>query len=297
MSDLRQNVVSGTQPTGHAQISAEGHFPFEISDEQLPGSQPEGLGFSQSSEGLQNPLTTDLESRQSELSEYVSGNNQRPKLAKRQRPQDRGQETNTASGGTVTDDPAGEDPEAITPPTSLSGISPGLDLLSHSQEQQGNATTTRAAPNMSRAKRLTSLGTAVEGGRQPPGNHNMQVLRKENEGKGRGQPEIPSSNIQVTEGRGNAMATSDMGRAKRLIALSTTVEGGRQPSGKHDMQVLQKENEGNGRGQPEIPPNNIHVTVGRGSVAMQGHSQSSTEMVSPTTLGGLRFGPARTKDK
>ena len=71
MSDLRQNIVSGTQPTGHAQISAEGHFPFEISDEQLPESQPEGLGFSQSSEGLQNPLTTDLESRQSELSEYV----------------------------------------------------------------------------------------------------------------------------------------------------------------------------------------------------------------------------------
>ena len=93
------------------------------------------------------------------------------------------EETNTASGGTVTDDPAGEDPEAIIPPTSLSGISPGLALLSHSQEQQGNATTTRAAPDMGRAKRLTSLGTAVEGGRQPPGKHNMQVLRKENEGK------------------------------------------------------------------------------------------------------------------
>ena len=119
----------------------------------------------------------------------------------------------TASGGTVTDDPAGEDPEAITPPTSLSGISPGLDLLSHSQEQQGNATATRTAPNMSRAKRLTALGTAVEGGRRPPGKHNMQVLQKENEGKGRGQPEIPPSNIQVTEGRGNAMATSNMGRA------------------------------------------------------------------------------------
>ena len=86
MSDLRQNVVSGTQPTGHAQISAEGHIPFEISDEQLPESQPEGLGFSQSPEGLQNPLTTDLESRQSELSEYVSGNNQRLELAERQRP-------------------------------------------------------------------------------------------------------------------------------------------------------------------------------------------------------------------
>ena len=229
MSDLRQNIVSGTQPTGHAQISAEGHFPFEISDEQLHGSQPEGLGFSQSSEGLQNPLTTDLESRQSELSEYVSGNNQRPELAKRQRPQDRGQEMHTASGGTVTDDPAGEDPEAITPPTSLSGISPGLDLLSHSQEQQGNATTTRTAPNMGRAKRLTALGTAVEGGRQPPGKHNMQVLQKENEGKGRGQPEIPPSNIQVTVGRGNAMAASNMGRAKRLTALGTTVEGGRHP--------------------------------------------------------------------
>ena len=177
MSDLRQNIVSGTQPTGHAQISAEGHFPFEISIEILPESQPEGL---------QNPLTTDLESRQSELSEYVSGNNQRPELAKRQRPQDRGQEMHTASGGTVTDDPAGEDPEAITQPTSLSGISPGLDLLSHSQEQQGNATPTRAAPNMGRAKRLTALGTAVEGGRQPPGKHDMQALQKGNEGKGRG---------------------------------------------------------------------------------------------------------------
>ena len=183
MSDLRQNIVSGTQPTGHAQISAEGHFPFEISDEQLPESQPEGLGFSQSSEGLQNPLTTDLESRQSELSEYVSGNNQRPELAKEQRPQDRGQETNTASGGTVTDDPAGEDPEAITPPTSLSGISPGLDLLSHSQEQQGNATPTRAAPNMGRAKRLTSLGTAVEGGRQPPGRHTKRYYGRKTKGK------------------------------------------------------------------------------------------------------------------
>ena len=85
MSGLRQNIVSGTQPTGHAQISAEGHLPFEISDEQLPESQPEGLGFSQSSEGLRN-LTTDLESRQSELSGYVSGNNQRPELAKGQRP-------------------------------------------------------------------------------------------------------------------------------------------------------------------------------------------------------------------
>ena len=231
--------------------------------------------------------TTDLESRQSELSEYVSGNNQRPELAKGQRPQDRGQETNTASGGTVTDDPAGEDPEAITPPTSLSGISPGLDLLSHSQEQQGNATPTRAAPNMGRAKRLTALGTAVEGGRQPPGKHDMQVLQKGNEGKGRGQPEIPPSNIQVTEGRGNAMATSDMGRAKRLTALGTTVEGGRQPSGKHDMQVLQKGNEEKGRGQPEIPLSNIRVTVGRGSAAMQGHSQSSTEMASLTTLGSL----------
>ena len=166
MSGLRQNIVSGTQPTGHAQISAEGHFPFEISDEQLPESQPEGLGFSQSSEGLQNPLTTDLESRQSELSEYVSGNNQRPELAKRQRPQDRGQETNTASGGTVTDD--------------LQVLS---HSLSHSQEQQGNAIPTRAAPNMGRAKRLTGLGTAVEGGRQPPGKHDMQVLQKENEGK------------------------------------------------------------------------------------------------------------------
>ena len=208
MSDLRQNIVSGTQPTGHAQISAEGHFPFEISDEQLPESQPEGLGFSQSSEGLQNPLTTDLESRQSELSEYVSGNNQRPELAERQRPQVRGQEMHTASDGTVTDDPAGEDPEAITPPTSLSGINPGLDLLSHSQEQQGNAIPTRAATNMGRAKRLTALGTAVEGGRQPPGKHGVQVLQKGNEG--------------------------------------------------------------------------------RGSAAMQGHSQSSTEMVSLTTLGSLR---------
>ena len=146
----------------------------------------------------------------------------------RGRPQECGQEMHTASDGTVTDDPAGEDPEAITPPTSLSGISPGLDLLSHLQEQQGNATPTRAAPNMSRAKRLTSLGTAVEGGRQPPGRHNMQVLRKENEGKGRGQPEIPPSNIQVTEGRGNAMATSDMGRAKRLTALGTTAAALRQ---------------------------------------------------------------------
>ena len=145
----------------------------------------------------------------------------------------------------------------------------------------------RAAPNMSRAKRLTSLGTAVEGGRQPPGNHNMQVLRKENEGKGRGQPEISPSNIQATEGRGNAMATSDMGRAKRLIALGTTVEGGRQPSGKHEMQALQKGNEEKGRGQPEIPLSYIRVTVGRDSAAMQGHSQSSTEMASLTTLGSL----------
>ena len=240
MSGLRQNIVSGTQPTGHAQISAEGHFPFEISDEQLPESQPEGLGFSQSSEGLQDLPTTDLESRQSELSEYVSGNNQRPEFAERQRPQDRGQEMHTASDGTVTDDPAGEDPEAITPPTSLSGISPGLDLLSHSQEQQGNATTTRTAPNMSRAKRLTSLGTAVEGGHQPPSKHDMQVLPKENDGRGQGQSQIPPSNIQVTVGRGNAMATSDMGRAKRLTALGTAVEGGRQPPGKHDMQVLQE---------------------------------------------------------
>ena len=114
-------------------------FPSKFRTNNSPESQPEGLGFSQSSEGLQNPLTTDLESRQSELSEYVSGNNQRPELAERQRPQDRGQEMHTASDGTVTDDPAGEDPEAITPPTSLSGINPGLDLLSHSQEQQGNA--------------------------------------------------------------------------------------------------------------------------------------------------------------
>ena len=229
MSGLRQNIVSGTQPTGHAQISAEGHFPFEISDEQLPESQPEGLGFSQSSEGLQNPLTTDLESRQSELSEYVSGNNQRPEFAERQRPQDRGQEMHTASDGTVTDDPAGEDPEAIIPPTSLSGISPGLDLLSHSQEQQGNATTTRTAPNMSRAKRLTSLGTAIEGGHQPPSKHDMQVLPKENDGKGQGQSQIPPSNIQVTMGRGNAMAAANMGHAKRLTSLGTAVEGGRQP--------------------------------------------------------------------
>ena len=79
-----------------------------------------------------------------------------------------------------------------------------------------------------------------------------------------------------------------MGRAKRLTALGTAVEGGWQPPGKHDMQVLQKENEGKGQGQPEIPPSNIQVTVGRGSVAMQGHSQSSTEMASLTTLGSLR---------
>ena len=174
MSGLRQNIVYGTQPTGHAQISAEGHFPFEISDEQLPESQPEGLGFSQSSEGLQNPLTTDLESRQSELSEYVSGNNQRPELAKRQRPQDRGQE---------------------------------MHIYICRQ----------------------SLGTAVEGGWQPPGKHDMQVLQKENEGKGQGQPEIPPSNIQVTVGRGNAMAASNMGHAKRLTALGTAVEGGGNP--------------------------------------------------------------------
>ena len=84
---------------------------------------------------------------------------------------------------------------------------------------------------MGHAKRLTALGTAVEGGRQPPGKHHMQVLRKENEGKGRGQPEIPPSNIQVTVGRGNAiptLAAPNMGRAKRLTALGTVVEGARQ---------------------------------------------------------------------
>ena len=53
----------------------------------------------------------------------------------------------------------------------------------------------------------------------------MQVLQKGDEGKGRGQPEIPPSNIQVTVGRGNAMAASNMGRAKRLTALGTAVEG------------------------------------------------------------------------
>ena len=84
------------------------------------------------------------------------------------------------------------------------------------------------------------------------------------------------------------MAASNMGRAKRLTALGTAVEGGRQPPGKHDMQALQKGNEEKGRGQPEIPLSNIRVTVGRGSAAMQGQSQSSTEMVSLTTLGSLR---------
>ena len=83
------------------------------------------------------------------------------------------------------------------------------------------------------------------------------------------------------------MATSGMGRAKRLTSLGTDVEGGRQPSDKHDMQALQKGNEEKGREQPGTPFSNIRMTVGRDSTAIQGHSQSSTELASLTTLGSL----------